>query len=67
VAEMGNRNNSPNLLRLVHAYRLNGHLMANLDPLNMAEKMKLFCFTVGSKNWISPDMASKMENMIYKA
>lgn len=34
-AEVQNRNRNPNLLRLVYAYRNQGHLKANLDPLNL--------------------------------
>jgi 2-oxoglutarate dehydrogenase complex dehydrogenase (E1) component-like enzyme len=31
------RNQNPNLLRLVEAYRRHGHLKAAIDPLNLHE------------------------------
>ncbi|KAI8895238.1 thiamine diphosphate-binding protein [Globomyces pollinis-pini] len=36
-SEIQNRNKNSNLLRLVHAFRANGHRLADLDPLNLAK------------------------------
>ena len=33
-------------LRLIRAYRINGHLVANLDPLNIAKKIIIMNWTI---------------------
>jgi probable 2-oxoglutarate dehydrogenase E1 component DHKTD1 len=35
--QIQNRNNNPNLLRLVQFYRTEGHKLANLDPLGLSK------------------------------
>ncbi|KAI8818015.1 thiamine diphosphate-binding protein [Fimicolochytrium jonesii] len=40
--ERGNRNTNPNLVRLVNMYRLHGHRVANLDPLNLTPQENVF-------------------------
>lgn len=41
-----NRNASPNLFRFVEAYRLNGHLAADLDPLQLTKPRYVLVFAV---------------------
>jgi 2-oxoglutarate dehydrogenase complex dehydrogenase (E1) component-like enzyme len=48
--ELENRNRNANLLRLVYAYRTNGHKLANLDPLNMTKQEYYLVTQSGARN-----------------
>jgi 2-oxoglutarate dehydrogenase complex dehydrogenase (E1) component-like enzyme len=43
IEELENRAKHSNLLRLVHQYRLNGHRLADLDPL-LLQKLEYFMY-----------------------